>query len=264
MAVAQRQSRMELKSPREIDLLRRAGQAAAEILMELKSQVVAGMTTRDIDAMAHRMMKDRGAASSFLNYRGYPATVCASVNEEVVHAIPGSRRLKEGDLLSLDIGLFLDSYCGDTATTFVIGGKATSGQERLMKAGRDSLQASINACRLGNRLGDVSYAMQSVIEKAGYQVVREYGGHGIGRAMHEEPHVACYGQPGTGIRLMAGMVLALEVMANEGTSDIRHKPDGWTVVTADGRPSVHYEKMVAITPEGPEVLTPHDEDPVRS
>jgi len=257
MVVAQ-QSRIELKSPREIDLLRRAGHVAAEILMELKRQIVAGMTTRDIDGVAEKMMRQRGAIPSFLNYRGYPATVCTSVNDEVVHSIPGSRKLKEGDILSLDIGMFVEGYCGDTATTFAIG-SASPEAERLMKAGRESLQASIDAAILGNRLGDVSHAMQSVVEAAGYHVVREYGGHGIGRAMHEEPHVPCFGNPGTGIRLTEGMVLALEVMANAGTAEIRHKPDHWTVVTADGSLSVHYEKMVAITGTGTEVLTPHDD-----
>ena len=258
MAVA-REARIELKSPREIDLLRKAGRATAAILMELRSKITVGMTTKDIDVMAEKMMRHEGAIPSFLNYRGYPATVCTSINDEIVHAIPNSRRLKEGDLLSLDIGMFLEGYCGDTATSFVIGGKATPAQERLMKAGRESLEASIQAAVLGHRLGDVSYAMQKVVEDAGYQVVREYGGHGIGRAMHEEPHVPCYGKPGTGIRLVPGMVLALEVMANEGSAAIKHKTDGWTVVTADGRPSVHYEKMVAITEKGTEVLTPHND-----
>jgi len=257
MAVTQ-QTRIELKSPREIDLLRNAGHVAAEILMELKSKITSGMTTHDIDGMAEKMMRQRGTTPSFLNYRGYPATVCTSVNEEVVHSIPGSRRLKDGDILSLDIGMFLEGYCGDTATTFAIG-KSSPDADRLMKAGRESLQASIDAAKFGNRLGDVSYAMQSVVEKAGFHVVREYGGHGIGRAMHEEPHVPCFGKPGTGLRLVEGMVLALEVMANAGTADIEHKKDGWTVVTADGSLSVHYEKMVAIKAKSTEVLTPHDD-----
>jgi methionyl aminopeptidase len=259
MAVAQT-SRIELKSPREIDLLKKAGQVSAEILLELKKKIVSGMTTRDIDKMAEKMMRERRAVPSFFKYRGYPATVCTSINEEVVHAIPSDRRLKDGDLLSLDIGMFVEGYCGDTATSWVIGDKATPEQERLMKAGRDSLQASIDAALLGNRLGDVSYAMQATVEKAGFHVVREYGGHGIGRAMHEEPHVACYGTPHTGIRLVEGMVLALEVMANAGTAAIAHKSDGWTVVTADGSLSVHYEKMVAITAHGTELLTPHGDE----
>ena len=253
-------SRIELKSAREIDLLRNAGHVSADILMALKKSITAGMTTRDIDASAARMMKEHGATPSFLNYRGYPATVCTSINEEIVHAIPGHRKLKDGDLLSLDIGMFIEGYCGDTATSWVIGDKATPEQEKLMKAGRESLQASIDAALLGNRLGDVSYGMQSVVEKAGFNVVREYGGHGIGRAMHEEPHVPCYGTPHTGLRLVDGMVLALEVMANAGSASIEHKKDGWTVVTADGRLSVHYEKMVAITTKGTEVLTPHGDE----
>lgn len=258
MAVSQT-SRIELKSPREIDLLRTVGHVSAKILMQLKSQTVAGMTTADVDHLAADLMKKNGAKPSFLNYRGYPAVVCASVNEEIVHAIPGSRKLKDGDILSLDIGMFIEGYCGDTATTFPIG-KVTSEAERLMKAGRESLQASIDAAVMGNRLGDVSYGMQHVVEDAGYYVVREYGGHGIGRAMHEEPHVPCFGKPGTGIRLQEGMVLALEVMANAGTAEILHKEDGWTVVTKDKSLSVHYEKMVAITAKGTELLTPHDDD----
>ncbi len=257
MAVAQ-QSRIEFKSPREIDLLRNAGRVAAEILMELKKKITVGMTTKEIDVMAEKMMRERGTIPSFLNYRGFPATVCTSVNDEVVHAIPGPRVLREGDLLSLDIGMFLEGYCGDTATSFTIG-KASPEAERLMKAGRDSLQASIDAAKCGNRLGDVSSAMQTAVEKEGYHVVREYGGHGIGRAMHEEPHVPCFGKPGTGLRLTEGLVLALEVMANAGTADIQHKSDGWTVITADKSLSVHYEKMVAITATGTEVLTPHND-----
>ena len=253
-------SRIELKSPREIDLLRKAGHVSADILMALKSKVVSGMTTNDIDELAAKMMKDKGAIPSFLNYRGYPKVVCTSVNEEIVHAIPSKRRLKDGDLLSLDIGMFIEGYCGDTATSWVIGEKVTPLQEKLMKAGRDSLQASIDAALFGNRLGDVSHAMQSVVENAGFYVVREYGGHGIGRAMHEEPHVPNYGTPNTGIRLVEGMVLAIEVMANAGTAKIEHKNDGWTVVTADGSLSVHYEKMVAITEKGTEILTPHGDE----
>jgi methionyl aminopeptidase len=232
---------------------------AARILMDLKKKAVAGMTTQELDSLAAAMMKQHGATPSFLNYRGYPATICTSINEEIVHAIPGSRKLKDGDLLSLDIGMFVEGYCGDTATSFVIGGKSNPETDRLMKAGAESLQASIEATKLGNRLGDVSFAMQSVVEDAGYSVVREYGGHGIGRAMHEEPHVPCYGRPGTGIRLVEGLVLALEVMANAGGPEILHRKDGWTVVTADGKPSVHYEKMVAITASGTEVLTPHND-----
>lgn len=252
--------RIELKSPREVELLRKAGRSTADILLVLKSRVVPGMTTRDIDTLAARLIRNAGGVPSFLNYRGYPAVVCTSINEEVVHGIPGPRVLKRGDLLSLDIGMFVDGYCGDTATSFVVGGSPTADQDQLMEAGRRSLAAAIAAARVGGRLGDISAAMQSVVEEAGYQVVREYGGHGIGRAMHEEPHVPCYGTPGTGLRLVDGMVLALEVMANAGTAAIDHKKDGWTVVTQDGKPSVHFEKMIAITDRGVEVLTPHGDE----
>ena len=258
MTSVARQAHIELKSPREIDLLCQAGRVAAKILMELKRSVAAGMTTKDVDALAAKKMRERGVTSAFLNYRGYPAVVCTSVNEEVVHSIPGPRRLEEGDILSLDIGIFLNGFCGYTATTFGIG-RVSPEAERLMKAGRESLEASIQAAVLGNRLGDVSHAMQAVVEKAGYNVVREYGGHGIGRAMHKEPHVPCFGTPGTGIRLTEGMVLALEVMANAGAAEIRHQADQWTVVTADNSLSVHYEKMVAMTDQGTVVLTPHDD-----
>ena len=253
-------TRIELKSAREIGLLRVAGLLSARILMDLKAAVEVGMTTRDIDALAARMMRENGAVPSFLNYRGYPATVCTSVNDEIVHGIPGKRKLLEGDVLSLDIGMFVEGYCGDTATTFVIGGKATPEAERLMQVGRQSLADSIAAAQFGGRLGDISYAMQKAVEDAGYTVVREYGGHGIGRAMHEEPHVPCYGKKGTGMRLTEGLVLALEVMANAGTANILHKSDGWTVLTADKKISVHYEKMVAITAQGTEILTPHGDE----
>ena len=259
MTAVARQAHIELKSPREIELLRQAGKVGAEILMALKRSTSAGMTTKDVDALAAKMMQERGVRPAFLNYRGYPAVVCTSVNDEIVHSIPNSRKLKDGDILSLDIGVFLNEYCGDTATSFAIGGRATPEAERLMKAGRESLEASIAAAVLGNRLGDVSHEMQRVVEEAGYHVVREYGGHGIGRAMHEEPHVPCFGTPGTGLRLVEGMVLALEVMANAGTAEIRHKDDQWTVVTADHSLSVHYEKMVAITAQGTQLLTPHDD-----
>jgi methionyl aminopeptidase len=259
MTAVARQSTMELKSPREINLLKQAGHMAAEILMELKRATEPGMTTHDVDALAAKKMKERDVKPAFLGYRGYPAVVCTSVNDEVVHSIPGPRKLKDGDLLSLDIGIFLNGYCGDTATSFVVGGKSTPEAERLMKAGRESLQASIDAAIKGNRLGDVSHEMQRVVEEAGYHVVREYGGHGIGRAMHEDPHVPCFGTPGTGLRLVPGMVLALEVMANLGTAEIKHKSDQWTVVTADGSLSVHYEKMVGITENGTELLTPHED-----
>jgi methionyl aminopeptidase len=261
MTAVARQAHIELKSPREIELLKESGHVAAEILMELKRETLPGMTTKDVDSLAAQKMRERGVTPSFLNYRGYPAVVCTSVNEEIVHSIPSDRKLKEGDILSLDIGIFKNNFCGDTATSFVIGGvKVSSVAERLMKAGRESLEASIKAAVLGNRLGDVSHAMQKAVEDAGFHVVREYGGHGIGRAMHEEPHVPCFGTPGSGLRLVPGMALALEVMANAGTAEIRHKADQWTVVTADNSLSVHYEKMVAITEQGTILLTPHDDN----
>jgi len=245
---------IELKSSREIALLKQAGQTAARILRKVCEAVQPGVTTRELNAKAESWMREQNVIPAFLNYRGYPAVLCTSVNDEVVHSIPGDRVLKHGDLISIDIGIYQNGYCGDTATTIAVGDVSPAAR-RLMNVGWESLQNSLAAARLGNRLGDVSYAMGEVVEKNGFYVVHEYGGHGIGRRMHEDPHVACSGRSGMGIRLQEGLVLALEVMANEKSSAIDHKDDGWTVVTAEHGLSVHYEDMVAVTANGPEILT---------
>lgn len=245
---------MELKSEREIDALRISGHLAAGLLNAVCDQVKPGITTEELDAVAVRWLKEHDAKPAFLNYRGYPKTICVSINEEVVHGIPGPRKIVSGDIVSVDVGLFYNGWCGDTARTVPVGNISPEAK-RLLSVSEDSLNKSMEAAKVGNRLGDVSHAMQSVAEGAGYNVVRSYGGHGIGRAMHEDPHVPCLGRPGTGIRLKAGMVLALEVMVNAGTENIFHKPDEWTVVTADGSLSAHFEHMVALTEKGTEILT---------
>ena len=245
---------MELKSAKEIDALRVSGRLAAQLLNAVCAEVKAGVTTADLDAVAAKFIKEQDAKPAFLGYRGYPAHICVSVNDEVVHGIPGKRKIREGDIVSVDVGLFYDGWCGDTARTVAVG-KISKEAERLLQVSERSLEESMKAAQLGKRLGDVSHAMQKVAEDAGYNVVRSYGGHGIGREMHEDPHVPCVGRPGTGLRLQAGMVLALEVMVNAGTQEIVHKPDGWTVLTEDGSLSAHFEHMVAITEKGTEYLT---------
>lgn len=245
---------MELKSEKEIQSLRLAGRFAAQLLDAVCAQAKAGLTTGDLDSFAAKWIKEHGAAPAFLNYRGFPKTICISVNDEVVHGIPGSRKIREGDLLGIDVGLFYEGWCGDTARTICIG-EVSPQQKRLLEVSKRSLEYAISQAVVGNRLGDVSFAMQNVVESAGYSVVRQYGGHGIGRALHEDPHIPCLGQRGTGTRLKSGMVLALEVMVNAGSPDVLHRPDGWTVYTEDGAPSAHFEHMVALRESGTEILT---------
>lgn len=245
---------VELKSPREIEALKRSGKLAAGLLNAVCAEVRAGVATEDLDDLAARWIKERGAQPAFLNYHGFPKTICVSVNNEVVHGIPGPRKIREGDIVSVDVGLFCEGWCGDTARTIPVG-EIDPAARQLLEVSERSLREAIAAARAGQRLGDVSNAMQSAAEAAGYNVVRSYGGHGIGRAMHEDPHVPCLGRPGTGLRLEPGLVLALEVMVNAGTEKVTHLPDGWTVLTADGSLSAHFEHMVAVTGSGTEILT---------
>lgn len=245
---------VELKSDKEMEALKLSGRLAAQLLNAVCDAAKADMTTADLDRVAEKWIKDHDCKPAFLNYRGYPAHICVSVNDEVVHGIPGSRKLKNGDVVSIDVGVFHNGWCGDTARTISIG-KVSPEAQRLLKVSEESLEESMRQAKVGKRLGDVSHAMQRIAEEGGYNVVRTYGGHGIGRAMHEDPHVPCVGKPGTGMRLTHGMVLALEVMVNAGTQDISHKPDGWTVLTKDGSLSAHFEHMVAIKDSGTEILT---------
>lgn len=245
---------VELKSDKEMDALKVSGRLAAELLNAVCAEAKADVSTADLDQFAARWIKEHDAKPAFLNYRGYPSYICTSVNDMVVHGIPNSRKLKNGDIVSIDVGLFYNGWCGDTARTVPIG-KISPDARKLLEVSERSLLHSLETAVVGKRLGDVSYAMQSVCEEAGYNVVRNYGGHGIGRAMHEDPHVPCLGTPNTGMRLKHGMVLALEVMCNAGTDRVIHKPDGWTVLTEDGALSAHFEHMIAVKDGGSEILT---------
>lgn len=245
---------MLLKSPAEIEVMREAGRITASALRVVGEAVVPGVTTAQLDEIAAEHIRKEGGKPAFLGYRGFPATLCVSVNDEVVHGIPGKRRLREGDIVSVDCGVIVDGYYGDAAMTFPVG-QVSDEARRLMDVTRDALDAAIARCRPGMRLGDVGNAVQTVVERAGFSVVREYVGHGIGRSMHEEPQVPNFGRAGTGVTLKPGTVLAIEPMVNAGGYAVRSLDDGWTVVTADGSLSAHFEHTVAITEDGPSILT---------
>lgn len=235
--------------------MRRAGRVAARALAEVGRAVRPGVTTAELDRIANAVIKEAKAVPTFVGYRGYPATICASINDEVVHGIPSPKRyLKEGDVVGVDVGATLDGFVGDTAATFPVG-KIDPAVELLLATTRDALAQGIAAARVGRRIGDVSAAIQQVAEARGYGVVRDFVGHGIGRQMHEAPAVPNYGQAGVGLRLEQGLVIALEPMVNAGTWKVRLLKDGWTVVTEDGRPSAHFEHTIAVTEDGPEILT---------
>ncbi len=234
--------------------MRRAGRVVAEMLDACQRAAAPGVTTRDLDLVAREVLDRRGARSNFLNYHGFPAVICTSPNDVIVHGIPGSYRLKDGDILSVDCGSIIEGYHADAARTFPIG-DVDEEALRLMEATRQSLEAGIKWVRDGSRISDIGHAVQTVAEGAGYSVVREYVGHGIGTSLHEEPKVPNYGQPGRGIRLKVGHVLAVEPMVNQGGPETAMYDDGWTVVTADGSLSAHFEHTIAVTDDGPEVLT---------
>ncbi len=233
--------------------MRQAGRIVGEILEVLSAKVAPGMKTKELDKIAERELKERGATSSFKGYRGYPATVCVSVNDEIVHGIPGDRVLKDGDIVSLDFGAIYNGFQGDAAVTVTVG-DASPEALRLIEATKGALYAGIATARPGANLGDVSAAIQRYAEAQGYAVVREYTGHGIGREMHEEPQIPNFGTPGTGPVLKAGMTLALEPMLNAGDWRTRVAADDWTVLTADGSLAAHFEHTIAVSDE-PEVLT---------
>ena len=242
------------RSATELAIMREAGRVTARALRAVGDAVAPGVTTAELDAIAVEVIRAAGARAAFKGYNGFPATICASLNGEVVHGIPGRRKLSEGDIISIDVGAIVDGYVGDSARTFPVG-RVSDEATRLLTATRESLEAGIACCTPGMRLGDIGAAVQAVAEGAGFSIVREYVGHGIGRAMHEEPQVPNYGTPGKGPVLLAGMVIAIEPMVNAGGADVRQLKDGWTVVTADGSLSAHFEHTVAITHDGPLVLT---------
>jgi methionyl aminopeptidase len=244
-----------LKSPRELDKMRRAGHIVAVTREKVLTAVRPGVTTAGLDRVAEEHIRARGATPSFKGYRGFPASICSSVNDEVVHGIPRDRALAQGDLLSLDFGAIWKGYHGDSAVTVFVGEPPSAEAEKLVRVTEDSLEAGISQIRPGGRLSDIGHAVQQVVEGAGFSVVREYVGHGIGQRLHEDPQIPNYGEPGRGPELRPGMVLAVEPMVNMGGWETRVLADGWTVVTADGSLSAHFEHTIACTEDGPEILT---------
>lgn len=242
------------KSKREIEKMRAAGQLVGQVLAHLKTLVEPGITTIEIDRVAEKMIRDGGALPTFKGYNGFPYSICASVNEQVVHGFPSNYKLKEGDIFSIDCGATLEGFVGDTATTVAVG-KIDPETEKLVRITEECLDLAIEQCRPGNHLGDIGSAVQRHAESNGYSVVRDYVGHGIGRRMHEDPQIPNYGKPGLGPKIKVGYVFAVEPMVNLGTHYTKVLSDGWTVVTLDGRPSAHVEHTIAITEDGPDVLT---------
>ena len=250
---------IQLKSKRELDKMREAGRHVGEILVRLAELAKPGVTTAEFDRAAQAEIKARRLESSFLGYSPgesppFPAVICVSVNEEIVHGIPGGRRLAEGDLLKIDFGAICEGFHADAALSVAIG-SVDDESRRLLAVTRNSLYAGVEQMASGKRLGDVGAAVQETVEREGFSVVRDFAGHGIGRAMHEPPQLPNFGRPGRGQRLREGMVLAIEPMVNAGTYEVCMGDDGWTVTTADGRRSCHFEHTVAITAHGPEILT---------
>lgn len=244
-----------LKSPAEIEKMRRAGRIVADTRQKVVEAVRPGVTTAALDRVAEEHILAAGATPNFKGYRGFPASICASINEQVVHGIPGKRVLKEGDLVSLDFGAIWETYHADSAITVFCGEPPSNEAEKLVRATEEALQAGISQVREGKRLSDIGHAVQQVVEGAGFSVVREYVGHGIGQSLHEDPQIPNYGEPGRGPALKPGIVLAIEPMVNLGGWETRVLADQWTVVTADGSLSTHFEHSVALTDQGPEVLT---------
>ena len=242
------------KTAEQIATMRRAGTVVAEMHEVCVRAAVPGATTADLDRAAREVLDRRGAQSNFLNYHGFPAVACISPNEVIVHGIPGSRVLEEGDIVSIDCGAIIDGWHADAAVTVPVG-EIDAESKRLIDVTRRALQASIDATVSGKRLGDVGAVSEAVVEQAGFSVVREYVGHGIGTAMHEEPQVPNYGPGGRGLKLKTGLVIAIEPMVNAGGPGTRVLADGWTVVTTDGKRSAHFEHTVAVGADGPEVLT---------
>jgi len=235
--------------------MREAGRLVGEVLAELAAQVAPGVTTADLDRMAEKRIAQAGATAAFKGYHGYPATICASINDEVIHGIPSGRRvLNEGDVISLDVGASLDGYYGDSAITLPVG-QVSEAAATLLRVTEEALYKAIEQTRPGGRVSDIGHAVQRHVEAYGFSVVREFVGHGIGQRMHEEPQVPNYGDPGRGPRLSEGMVLAIEPMVNAGKAAVRVLADGWTAVTKDGSLSAHFEHTVAVTAEGPRILT---------
>jgi methionyl aminopeptidase len=245
-----------IKSPQELEAMARAGSIVGATITLLKRSVEPGITTRDLDNIAYKQITSMGARPTFKGYRGFPASICTSVNEEIVHGIPSKRALKEGDVIKMDVGATIEGFIGDAAVSVAVG-KVTQEAIDLMEATRMSLEEGIKAAQPGNRIGDIGAAVQTYAESRGYAVVREFVGHGVGRFLHEDPQVPNYGQAGKGQLLRPGMCIAIEPMLNIGDWHTKILEDQWTVVTADGSLSAHFEHTIAITEDGPKVLTAH-------
>ena len=243
-----------LKTSKELAKMKRAGSISAQALQVGGAAVRPGVTTGEIDRAVRSFIQSKGAIPSFLGYGGFPGSACVSVNDEIIHGIPGGRVIQEGDIVSIDVGAIVDGYHGDNASTFAAG-RVSDAAQKLMDATRESLLAAIAVAKPGARLGDIGYAVQSYVEALGYGVVREYVGHGIGTEMHEEPEVPNYGRPGHGVRLVPGMVIAIEPMITEGSPALHVLDNDWTVVTNDHKLAAHFEHTVAITESGPVILT---------
>jgi len=243
------------KSPREIERIAAAGALVAETIAYVGTLLRPGVTTEALDAAADVFIRERGGIPTSEGYRGYPKAICISPNEVVVHGIPGAYTLAEGDLVTIDVGVTLDGYIADSAYTFGVG-ELEPEARRLLEAGQDALAAGIAEARVGNRVGDISHAVQTVVEAAGFAVVRSLVGHGVGRSYHEDPHIPNFGEPGRGPRLAEGMTIAIEPMITAGSPEVVVEPDGWTIRTADGSLAAHFEHTIAITAEGPRILTP--------
>lgn len=243
-----------LKSSKELERMREAGKIVYLTHQELKKWIQPGITTKEIDQIAEKFIRKMGAVPSFKGYHGFPGSICTSINDQLVHGIPGNRKLKEGDIISIDIGACYDGYHGDSAWTYPVG-KISPEAQRLLEVTEASLYKGLEQAKPGARIGDLSHAIQTVVESAGFSIVREYVGHGIGKDLHEDPKVPNYGLPGKGPRLKPGMTLAVEPMVNAGSRHVRTLEDHWTVVTVDGSLCAHFEHTIAITEEGYEILT---------
>ena len=245
---------IKLKSPKQIEKMRRAGKITAAARALAGEMVAPGVTTREIDKAVHDFILSQGAIPTFLGYSGYPASLCISINDEVIHGIPGKRVIRDGDVVSIDVGATKDGFVGDCAATF-IAGNGSEEAKRLIEVTRQSFFEGIKYAKVGYRVSDIGAAVQSYVEKNGFSVVRDYVGHGVGEKMHEDPEVPNFGTPGHGMRLLAGMTIAVEPMVNAGGYHVRVLKDGWTVVTRDGSLSAHYENTILITNGEPEILT---------
>ena len=244
-----------LKTGRELSIMKEACRISAGALELIGSAVEPGVTTAELDRLAEDFIRKQGAEPNFKNYEGYPATACISINNEVIHGIPSDKRkLVNGDIVSVDLGAKFNGYHGDNAATFAVG-DISDEAKRLMDTTRESLYEGIKAACAGSRIGDIGYAIQKYVEARGYSVVRQFVGHGIGTHLHEAPEVPNFGTPGRGIRLLPGMTLAIEPMVNLGNPEVKVMPDGWTVLTRDGSLSAHFEHTIAITPDGPQIMT---------